>query len=68
MAKEETSSAPSGASKGAESTRNIQELLTQIKVEDQGKKEHKFWDTQPVPRLGQRSGRGYGEGCISSGW
>ncbi len=34
-------------------TRNVQELLSQMTV-DPEKKVHKFWDTQPVPRLSER--------------
>ena len=40
---------------GAISTKNLQQLLSKMTVEtvDGGKKEHKFWDTQPVPKLGK---------------
>lgn len=32
-------------------TKNLQQLLSKMTVEEQ-KKEHKFWNTQPVPKLG----------------
>lgn len=34
--------------------KNLQQLLSKMSVEtvDDGRKEHKFWDTQPVPKLG----------------
>lgn len=34
-------------------TKNLQQLLSKMTVEtEEHKKEHKFWDTQPVPKLG----------------
>ena len=44
-----------GVGGGAISTKNLQQLLSKMTVEtvDGGKKEHKFWDTQPVPKLGK---------------
>lgn len=32
--------------------RNIKELLSKLQV-DEKTKEHQFWDTQPVPKLGK---------------
>ncbi len=40
-------------------TKNLQQFLSKMSVETiDGKKEHKFWNTQPVPKLGA---------CIASG-
>ena len=48
------------ASKGAEptsvSTKNLQQILSKMSIEheeDDTTKKHKFWDTQPVPKLGE---------------
>lgn len=38
-------------------TKNLQQLLSKITVDtvdvSKLKQEHKFWDTQPVPKLGE---------------
>lgn len=48
-----------GAAGGtALTTKNLQQMLNKVTIETkEDKKEHKFWDTQPVPKLGQWSGR-----------
>ena len=52
--KEDASGAAKAAAKNAGApmtTKNLQQLLSKMTVDDQ-KKEHKFWNTQPVPKLG----------------
>jgi len=71
-AKEEGAAAGAVAKEAESSTKNIQELLTQIAVEEPKNKEHKFWDTQPVPRLGEPQGMGalkrMRRGCGAERW
>ena len=60
-AKKKQEQETSGASvSGAEATamRSMRELLTQLGVSEQtdGDKSHAFWDTQPVPKLGEWPG------------
>ncbi len=34
------------------SAKNLQEILKKLSLEEKGK-EHEFWDSQPVPKLGE---------------
>lgn len=45
----------------AATTRNLQQLLQKLTVEEKNKP-HQFWDTQPVPKLGEGGGGREGGG------
>ena len=53
-----------GADPASTAQRNLQELLSHMTVDSSGKKAHKFWDTQPVPKLG----KGWVWAQAMSGW
>ena len=53
-------------------TKNLQEMLSKLTVEEKTKS-HDFWDTQPVPKLGEYTptvtrvrSLGYGNSMITS--
>lgn len=47
-----SSAAPPLTSKSKVPSKNLQQLLQKLSV-DEKTKPHQFWDTQPVPRLGE---------------
>lgn len=55
--KQEQESGPLVSAGEASTVRSMRELLTQLGVTEQtdGDKSHLFWDTQPVPKLGEWS-------------
>lgn len=55
--KQEQETGPPVSTGEATAMRSMRELLTQLGVAEQtdGDKSHMFWDTQPVPKLGEWS-------------
>lgn len=50
--------ASGGLSVSSISTKNLQQILNKLSIEEKNRR-HDFWDTQPVPKLGEcEGGRG----------